>query len=422
DSHEACAQWAELGECEKNPAYMRTTCPVSCANPPPKPQEIEQCAGWADQGECTRNPKFMMTSCPRSCEEQRLSIHEGLLDAAADCIDVASATSCDRDPSLQQRCPGSCGGHALCASDADAKECTRALRCRELKDKDAGCERSVRSSGCASSSSRRLLKDCFLSCARHDLNGTLARFRAKISVRTYKFGMIDESTIEQPQAGGSALPTMFCATARQSPLRRPSLPCWKGSVFDQPPAATCENVRAQLLARWRRLAHPRCALLRETTPRPPQRRSVDLPSQLRLTDAAEGGRVGLVPVLLQPKVRLIEGFVSSEEADHVISIGMPKMHRSLAGGRAESIRTSTTAMLPKGDPVVRKITERAAFLTVHAPSSPYLPSRRPSSVKSQSGYAHRATRITTWSSCSFSSIPLARSMSLTMTLGRCALY
>ena len=39
------------------------------------------------------------------------------------------------------------------------------------------------------------------------------------------------------------------------------------------------------------------------------------------------------------------------------------MHRSLAGGRTESIRTSTTAMLPATDPVVRRITERAAYLT-----------------------------------------------------------
>eukprot|EP00966_Prymnesium_polylepis_P030909 719119-Prymnesium_polylepis.1 len=61
--------------------------------------------------------------------------------------------------------------------------------------------------------------------------------------------------------------------------------------------------------------------------------------------------------------RLVEGFVSAEEAAHVISVGLPRMHRSLAGGRTESIRTSTTAMLPPHDPVVRRITERAAYLT-----------------------------------------------------------
>tara|TARA_B100000795_G_scaffold12219_1_gene8408 strand:- start:3499 stop:3918 length:420 start_codon:yes stop_codon:yes gene_type:complete len=62
-------------------------------------------------------------------------------------------------------------------------------------------------------------------------------------------------------------------------------------------------------------------------------------------------------------VRLIEDFVSAAEAEHVMKVGLPLMHRSLAGGRTESIRTSTTAMLPARDPVVRAITERAAHLS-----------------------------------------------------------
>ena len=71
----------------------------------------------------------------------------------------------------------------------------------------------------------------------------------------------------------------------------------------------------------------------------------------------------VVPLLTSPKVRLVEHFLSAEEASHVIEIGLPRMHRSLAGGRQESIRTSTTAMLPAHDPVVRRITERAALVT-----------------------------------------------------------
>ena len=55
--------------------------------------------------------------------------------------------------------------------------------------------------------------------------------------------------------------------------------------------------------------------------------------------------------------------MSAAEAEHVMKVGLPLMHRSLAGGRTESIRTSTTAMLPARDPVVRAITERAAHLS-----------------------------------------------------------
>ena len=55
--------------------------------------------------------------------------------------------------------------------------------------------------------------------------------------------------------------------------------------------------------------------------------------------------------------------MSAAEAAHVIQIGEPNMHRSLAGGRTESIRTSSTGMLPSDDAVVRAITERASLLT-----------------------------------------------------------
>jgi hypothetical protein len=38
DQSEHCAQWAFEGECAKNPEYMRSECPVSCANVTPKPK------------------------------------------------------------------------------------------------------------------------------------------------------------------------------------------------------------------------------------------------------------------------------------------------------------------------------------------------------------------------------------------------
>ena len=59
----------------------------------------------------------------------------------------------------------------------------------------------------------------------------------------------------------------------------------------------------------------------------------------------------------------MENFITEAEAQHVIKVGLPTMHRSLAGGRTESIRTSSTGTLPAHDAVVRSITERAALLT-----------------------------------------------------------
>ena len=81
-----------------------------------------------------------------------------------------------------------------------------------------------------------------------------------------------------PQRSQSRLPPHLRATARPGGAERARgepcdarptqpLPCWKSTPFDPLPAATCETMRAQLLHRWRRLASPRCAVLKDTTPR-----------------------------------------------------------------------------------------------------------------------------------------------------------
>ena len=88
-----------------------------------------------------------------------------------------------------------------------------------------------------------------------------------------------------------------------------------------------------------------------------------------LADAAPPP-IHVLPIALSPKIRLVENFVTAEEAAHIIEIGLPQMHRSLAGGRTESIRTSSTGMLPAHDVIVKSVTERAALLTGCASAAP----------------------------------------------------
>ena len=384
-----CAQWAQRGECTKNPDFMNVNCLKACSESPlDAAGEPEQCAGWAAQGECTRNPKFMMTDCPRSCKDQRKKMHEGALDDRPDCLDVAKTAEQCGAASVREGCKGTCMTHTLCADEADPPECERALRCRELKDDWADCASRVEKQGCeAVDSAASLLKHCYLSCARVGRASLLRRFRQKFTVRTRKHSFIDEE-------GRAAWRPAF-----SSPW---SLPCWQSTVFDPLPPATCASDKAAMVRRWRKLAHPRCRALRETTPRAPPRRNIPLPSEHqpsrelpaaasalgslltlgggRRAEEAEAGNggaasaglvelgdplppVSVLPLLTSPKLRLVENFVSAEEAQHVIDVGLPHMHRSLAGGRTESIRTSTTGMLPAHDPVVRRITERAALIT-----------------------------------------------------------
>ena len=385
---------------------MNMNCQQACNDHPlTEAGEPEQCIGWAAQGECTRNPKFMMHDCPKSCREQRLQMHEGLLDDRADCLDVAKTqNACITHPDIASGCAGTCKTHEFCASEADPEECERALRCRELKDDWSDCASRVADKGCEDEgSAATLLKHCYLSCARVGRASLLRRFRLKYTVRTRKHGYIDED--ELPGMGERL-------GWRPAFSQTWSLPCWKSTVYDERPPATCANPRAEIVHRWLKMAEPKCRALKETTPRAPPRRTLELPyehlprsvvpggggggskwaallgggdggggkeeeaaASSNSNSSSSGGSNGLLsidgiippvrvlPLLLSPKVRLVENFVTPEEAAHVIEVGTPNMHRSLAGGRTESIRTSSTAMLPAGDEVVKRITERAALLT-----------------------------------------------------------
>ena len=307
-----CEGWARSGECKSNPMFMEQHCAKACATAAPtldQHGEMEQCAGWSSQGECTRNPKFMLSSCPKNCAAQRAAVHEAALDESPGCIDEANEATCKKS-ALAQRCAGSCEGWAICSSEADPEECRKALRCRELTDLDADCAARVGSRGCAGLE----LKRCYLSCARSDLAGVLRRYRDRLTVRTRRYGRIDEDVgplgFAKGRSGEAAyvaalLPGAAGAGNASLAARRleaaggarsggQQLPCWKATPFDEPPAATCAAPRAALLQRWRRAAEARCRALRSTTPRAGVRRAVRL-SEAERERRGAGRRAGRGP-------------------------------------------------------------------------------------------------------------------------------
>lgn len=84
-----CESWAENGECEKNPRYMRRKCREACKkhrsksmappakekqnqaeqdHPEPCVDQGQHCGDWAAGGECENNPQYMSTQCSKACK------------------------------------------------------------------------------------------------------------------------------------------------------------------------------------------------------------------------------------------------------------------------------------------------------------------------------------------------------------------
>uniref|UniRef100_A0AC35GTN3 ShKT domain-containing protein n=1 Tax=Panagrolaimus sp. PS1159 TaxID=55785 RepID=A0AC35GTN3_9BILA len=79
--HELCSFWADLGECIKNPFWMRPHCQEACHScgerlediniPHPRPNcknHHKLCPFWTFIGECKNNPRWMLLHCRASCQ------------------------------------------------------------------------------------------------------------------------------------------------------------------------------------------------------------------------------------------------------------------------------------------------------------------------------------------------------------------
>jgi hypothetical protein len=64
-----CARWAKIGECEKNRAFMESSCRASCmvCESADCHDDHSNCGQWAGAGECSHNSDFMLKSCRYAC-------------------------------------------------------------------------------------------------------------------------------------------------------------------------------------------------------------------------------------------------------------------------------------------------------------------------------------------------------------------
>ncbi|KRY76938.1 putative tyrosinase-like protein tyr-3 [Trichinella pseudospiralis] len=81
DKNSLCLLWAIIGECTKNPYWMKPNCQRSCNTcgmtlkdvnkellSPDCNNQHELCQFWASINECTNNPDFMLINCAASCK------------------------------------------------------------------------------------------------------------------------------------------------------------------------------------------------------------------------------------------------------------------------------------------------------------------------------------------------------------------
>ncbi|GAB6026273.1 Meprin A subunit beta [Chamberlinius hualienensis] len=68
DNHNRCVEWAEKGECDKNPAWMRPNCMKACGVCDVGCTNLNtRCAEWSKKGECKTNPSYMKRFCKKAC-------------------------------------------------------------------------------------------------------------------------------------------------------------------------------------------------------------------------------------------------------------------------------------------------------------------------------------------------------------------
>ena len=124
DNDSSCQDWARSGECERNAAFMNTSCARACnlceglslsrltTSWKPKPgvsceDRSSFCGQWAAVGECDSNPNYMRTQCPVTCHLcQSAKCHD---EDEARCAREAATGQCRAEPDRMYReCRWSC--------------------------------------------------------------------------------------------------------------------------------------------------------------------------------------------------------------------------------------------------------------------------------------------------------------------------
>ena len=83
---------------------LRSVLAFSLLQPVVGDNDAAQCNQWAQKGECAKNPQFMLTGCADACKRHE----ESRRDKSPECPKWAASGDCDASASVQFKCPTSC--------------------------------------------------------------------------------------------------------------------------------------------------------------------------------------------------------------------------------------------------------------------------------------------------------------------------
>ncbi|KAH9500955.1 Collagen alpha-5(VI) chain [Bulinus truncatus] len=191
-----CNIWASKNECEKNPAWMLKHCAKSCrsnkcqTDPNNSVDDLStcknfyddaQCNIWANRQECQKNPAYMLKHCAKSCQTDPDNSVDDLLDCDnknVNCIMWALRGECNENHSYM------------------LKHCRKACqKCNDVEcdNKNVNCIMWAQRGECSKNPSY-MLKHCRKACRKcSDGQGTYT---------SRAFEMIQDDQFFSPSHGG----------------------------------------------------------------------------------------------------------------------------------------------------------------------------------------------------------------------------
>ena len=369
-----CEHWATMGECTKNPGFMKTGCASACERLLLDTLPAEECARIWEEGGCAR--PSTLSQCKTTCLSRlKPTVTD---DGEGNCWYWSTDGECEANPVwMKNTCPLSCAKLEQCAVAPASAACARTFECPPKRDEADDCPRRAARGECRPSSvwhSSRMLDQCSLSCHLID--------PPSVSKAVTRPGMPDGHAplLDLPvrrhspyrcKVGKQAVDSLLVG---RCPNRRRHHP-WARAVARCPPPSRLEQMTPRLTApsdslpsEEEEVGADEAAAAAEAAVHAAahSERADRMTRALANADAdlrAWHAQTRVQTVHDAPRVRIVHNFVTAAEAKALVELAGPSFHRSsTAREGADEKRTSYSASLPMSSPLVRSVRRRISLM------------------------------------------------------------